>query len=681
MGINVPLSFEQSRDYIVKIRKKNQSINNKNLEVKNVPPRFDERYAYNEEINLPGSPQSIKIEILKVILEQIQKSICKIQCKKGQSATGFFCLIPFPDKTSQLRTLITNNHVLGESEIDIGSKITFSLNKEDKFIKIDDSRRVYTNKKYDITIIELKISDGIKNDSYLEIDDPIFKDAVNLKEEYRGKSVYLLHFPNGGEAEKSEGKIKSISEDNYNFEHLCETDYGSSGSPILNLNNNKLIGIHKGAAKNGKNWNLGTLIKKPIEEFKQKFLNNNNYIIKSYNNVDISNINNDVKNIDDNKNDEDDNFYLLDINNDQSLENNSEEDIIDEISIEYRKQYIDFRDNFYNWVVKLGMNETISEYKIFGEIFVKNNIDKCSIIYKGREYKLCSYLKDVINENIDNQFTIKLKGIRKITDCSYMFFGCLSLYSFPDIAKWDTKNITNMALMFGACKTLKSLPDISNWNTQNVTNFHGIFSFCKSLESLPDISKWNINRATQISQMFFLCTSLKELPDISKWNTENVENMYNLFRACCSIEFLPDISNWKTYNNVDLHDVFSDCHSLLFIPEISKWNTDKVTDMNRMFKNCRSLIELPDISKWNTSKVKNMNGMFAGCKSLESFPDISKWNIDSCIDNKEMFTGLSQKVISDTSNWNKIKNKFNSPSSFLIDIGDNIACQIFKPVI
>ena len=31
-----------------------------------------------------------------------------------------------------------------------------------------------------------------------------------------------------------------------------------------------MIGIHKGGAENGKNYNLGTLLKLPIEEFKGK---------------------------------------------------------------------------------------------------------------------------------------------------------------------------------------------------------------------------------------------------------------------------------------------------------------------------------------------------------------------------------------------------------------------------
>ena len=34
---------------------------------------------------------------------------------------------------------------------------------------------------------------------------------------------------------------------------------------------------------------------------------------------------------------------------------------------------------------------------------------------------------------------------------SYMFRGCSSLISLPDISKWDTKNITNMSVMLNEC--------------------------------------------------------------------------------------------------------------------------------------------------------------------------------------------------------------------------------------
>ena len=48
-----------------------------------------------------------------------------------------------------------------------------------------------------------------------------------------------------------------------------------------------------------------------------------------------------------------------------------------------------------------------------------------------------------------------------------------------------------MSYLFFGCSSLKSLPDISKWNINNVTDMHALFTKCSSLSSLPDISKWN----------------------------------------------------------------------------------------------------------------------------------------------------------------------------------------------
>ena len=44
--------------------------------------------------------------------------------------------------------------------------------------------------------------------------------------------------------------------------------------------------------------------------------------------------------------------------------------------------------------------------------------------------------------------------LTNVTDISYMFYGCSSLISLPDISKWDTKNVTNMNYMFYGCHNL-----------------------------------------------------------------------------------------------------------------------------------------------------------------------------------------------------------------------------------
>ena len=52
----------------------------------------------------------------------------------------------------------------------------------------------------------------------------------------------------------------------FDFSHFCSTDNGSSGAPILNISNNKLIGIHKGENYNH-NFNKGTILIFPLKEF------------------------------------------------------------------------------------------------------------------------------------------------------------------------------------------------------------------------------------------------------------------------------------------------------------------------------------------------------------------------------------------------------------------------------
>jgi V8-like Glu-specific endopeptidase len=153
--------------------------------------------------------------------------------------------------------LITNNQVLKETDIIQGKKIKLILNNKNLEIKIDKLRKTYTNKEYDITIIEIKKTDGLDFDSFLDIDDNIMKNE--LEKSFVKKEIYIIYSQNG-DNQYSIGIIKSIN-DNYIIRHSCSTVSGSSGSPIINRDNYKVIGVHKGEALNKNNWNLGTIIK------------------------------------------------------------------------------------------------------------------------------------------------------------------------------------------------------------------------------------------------------------------------------------------------------------------------------------------------------------------------------------------------------------------------------------
>ena len=161
-----------------------------------------------------------------------------------------------------------NNHVIGNNDLIVGKKIIFTLDndRKQKEIILDEKRKKYTSEKYDITIIEIKKNDGIEKGSFFEIDNQIFTDyKIYIKQ-----SIYLLHYPKGKEMKFSCEIINNIYEDRYTIQHLCDSDDGSSGGPLLNTIDYKVIGIHKGGAKGPQQFNLGTLIKEPIEDFKRK---------------------------------------------------------------------------------------------------------------------------------------------------------------------------------------------------------------------------------------------------------------------------------------------------------------------------------------------------------------------------------------------------------------------------
>ena len=213
-----------------------------------------------KEKKLNNYPEIVSLESTEKIINQMKKNIFKICLNDGSKGTGFFCKIPFINE-NVLNALITNNHVINlEME-----KITISINNDKEIKVIELNNRIkYTNKEYDITIIEIKEKDNINN--YLELDENIMKKGSNKL--YINNTIYIIQYPGGKQLGVSYGILYKIFEDKeYNFNHLCCTEEGSSGSPIINIINNKVIGIHK-AAKN--NYNIGLFINYAIEDFINK---------------------------------------------------------------------------------------------------------------------------------------------------------------------------------------------------------------------------------------------------------------------------------------------------------------------------------------------------------------------------------------------------------------------------
>ena len=139
---------------------------------------------------------------------------------------------------NEYKCLITNHHVLDET---VNNKtITIQKhNKEEVDLKLNNK---YINffDNLDITIINIDdIKDVIKDINFLFCD-------LNYTlgyEHYKNNEIFALEYPKD-DIEVGSGKVIEILE-NFEFKHNIDTEFGSSGSPIILINTLKVIGIHK----------------------------------------------------------------------------------------------------------------------------------------------------------------------------------------------------------------------------------------------------------------------------------------------------------------------------------------------------------------------------------------------------------------------------------------------------
>ena len=216
-----------------------------------------------KEKKLNNSVVPVSISGTKIILDQLMNCICKIKINDN-FGTGSFCTIPFENNETK-NFLVTNYHVFDNNYYKTNTKINLLLNdeKEVKIIDLTIPRIIYFNQENDITLIELNKNDDIK--FFLELDDNLFRDNSEII--YESKSIYTLQYPQGRNAVVSYGLLVSIN--NFEIKHICSTEKGASGAPILNLETNKVIGVHRECSIFNES-NFGTFLKNPLIDFIQK---------------------------------------------------------------------------------------------------------------------------------------------------------------------------------------------------------------------------------------------------------------------------------------------------------------------------------------------------------------------------------------------------------------------------
>ena len=187
----------------------------------------------------------LSIDSCKIIINQLKNYICKIRIGNKESI-GTFCKIPF-DRNNVQSVLITDNNLLNK-EI---------LNKKDEKIVIDikgekinqeinlSNRRIYTSEEFEITIIEVKEEDKIKN--YIEldnniIDDDIMNDEKTKSEFYAYHPIYMIK-SEFGILTVTYGVINIIYVDRkYLFAYKGNIEKEPIKGPIFSAKTFKLIG-------------------------------------------------------------------------------------------------------------------------------------------------------------------------------------------------------------------------------------------------------------------------------------------------------------------------------------------------------------------------------------------------------------------------------------------------------
>jgi V8-like Glu-specific endopeptidase len=203
------------------------------------------------------------------IINTVMKSICKISIKmkdqKIQNGTGFFMNI-----SNTIKYLITNYHVINPDLINEDIEIEIEIwNHKKMKLSLNNYNIKYFEDPKDITVIEIKNSNEIYKDiNFLDYD----RNYINGYKIYNNVDVFSIEHPFGKIAACASGKIIKIYD--YEFDHNISTDNGSSGCPIILLNDNinliQVIGIHKNADKLEK-INGGTFIGEIFKELNNDY--------------------------------------------------------------------------------------------------------------------------------------------------------------------------------------------------------------------------------------------------------------------------------------------------------------------------------------------------------------------------------------------------------------------------
>ena len=451
-------------------------------------------------------PKSVSKQCHIKILEQINNSVFEIKFKDRKKFIGLFCHIKYKNKIIPI--IIINDYIKDQ---DLNT-INILINNKLKTIELIEI--IYKNKYYNISIIKIKAINEYNNIKFVELDDRIY---VNEDEIYNNKdSIYIIQYNNVNNVSISYGVIKEIN--NEQIIYTGNINSISKFSPIFNLSNNKLIGIHKNKSKY---YNKGIYFKSIIN--KNIYYNSEVEILIK---IERNDINKEIYFLD--------NYEYKDNEGITHYHDNLKE--INKLNTEL---YINDKKYKYKKYFKFE-KEGINKINLLFDI----NLKDCSYMFAGCD-KITSI--NFINFNCNN-----------LLNMEYMFYKCKNLKKL-NLFALDTKNVRNMSYMFYYCENLNNL-DLSSFIIKNVSNKGNIIDFI-SLKNIPDISLWQYiiyNNESKINDN--LIQIIKDI--FNNKNEENIDNIFNFrieniyYNSYILLHLNKTITEFNKFDEHFINDIF-----------------------------------------------------------------------------------------------------------------------------
>ena len=196
----------------------------------------------------------------------VAKSVCKLKVEtETETIIGTGFLLKFWIDQEPFFCLMSNEHIIRKDIINKNNIIYIYYDNEYKVInmKLDQTKRYiksFKDEDLDVTVIEILEEDNIFRDYFL------WNNLETDNNRIINSEIYIPQYAQGKDLVNARGKLIKINK--YEFTHLANTEYGSSGSPIFLENSINVIGIHKQGNKN-KTENYGEFIYPVINIIKE----------------------------------------------------------------------------------------------------------------------------------------------------------------------------------------------------------------------------------------------------------------------------------------------------------------------------------------------------------------------------------------------------------------------------